>query len=133
MKIINICCRQLTETERTNIEAFASVTGTQCFACLSEQAFCILPSLAEEHVEELVKIARERMAATNEGVDYSRFYMPGGYVLVGLPGGICAMSEPGNEGEPSSVLMLRHMAIDACQDGQLVAIVFNYDEEQPEA
>ena len=46
---------------------------------------------------------------------------------------VCAMSEPGNEGEPSSVLMLRHMAIDACQDGQLVAIVFNYDEEQPEA
>ena len=127
MKIINIVDRPLTEGESKTIEVFARLTGTACFACLQDQVCVILPPLTEDHVSELTDIVRERLDSIDDTVSYSRFYMPEDHVMVGLPGGVCAMSDGECEGEPSSVLTLRHLCIDACREKQIAAIVFNYE------
>ena len=127
MKIVNIVDRPLTESELNTINTFARLTGTACFAYIQSQVFAILPPLAETHVDDLVSLANERMESLDKDASYTRFYMPEDHVMVGLPGGICAMSDGESEGEPASVLMLRHMCIDACHEKQITAIVFNYE------
>ena len=127
MKIVNLSNRPITETETTTIEKFARLTGTPCFAFLDQQAFAILPPVEEEHAAELADLVRERMESIDDSVGYSRFYLPEEHIMIGLPEGICAISDGESEGEPSTVLMLRHICIDACRDKQVTAIVFNYD------
>ncbi len=127
MKIVNLVNRPLTDAESQTINHFATLTGTECFACLASQVIAILPPLAEEHTEDLLGLLRERMAEINSGSDYSRFYMNDETLLVGLPNGICALSNDKSEGEPAMVMMLRHMVIDACAEGSILALVFNYD------
>ena len=127
MKTVNLLDRPLSEAELSTINHFAELTSTPCFACLGPQVCVILPPLAEENVDDLINLVRERMAATDTSVDYSKFYMPDGTVIVGLPGGVCAMSDGESEGEPSTILMLRHMVIDTCAEGNISAIVFNYE------
>lgn len=127
MNIVKTVDRSLTESELNTIQTFARLTGTACFAYLQTQVFAILPPLAETCVNDLVSLVKERMESIEDDVSYTRFYMPEEHVMVGIPGGICALSDGESEGEPASMLMLRHMCIDACREKQLTAIVFNYE------
>ena len=127
MNIITLNEKQLTDAELATVQHFAALTNKDCFAYLGEQVFVLLPSAAEEYLNDLIQLTRERMADISPASDYSRFGMPDGSIMVGLPGGVCALSPDGCEGDPSSILLLRHMCIDACRENNIAAIIFNHD------
>ncbi len=132
MKIVKTVDRELTEKEVESIKKFRSYTDGVSFACLKENVMIIIEE--EERCRD-AEILREKAKdamkyALSIMPDFTSYDMDDGCVLVCTDGGAFAFTEKAVRKEENNIgllLELRGRALEACEEGNIIAIA--YEEE----
>lgn len=128
MKIVSIVGRELTKGEVESMKRFRSYTDGVSFACLREGVMVMIADEPSTDLDSLKEEAQERMEeALSENPDMTTWEMDDGYLLVGLPSGIFAVSLEPQKGDFGRYLALREECLEACANGEIIAIA--YEEE----
>lgn len=128
MKIVNVTNRDLTEGEIASIKRFHSYTGGVSFACLRENVMVGLEQEPSKDVEALKEKAYDMMSeALAVPPDFNSWSMDDGYQVVGVSVGIFGISDGPAPGGLPTFLRLRQKCLEACEDEEIIAVVFEED------
>ena len=129
MKIVKVVDRELTAAEIESIEHFIFYTDGVSFACLQERVMAILDDEPDKDVEKLKACAERHMDyALSVMPDIWPLNMDDGYQMVCLPGDIYVIgTERSYHHSPMSGFLLRADGLEACEKGEVIAVVYQED------
>ena len=129
MKTVKVADRELTATEIESIKHFIFYTDGVSFACLRERVMAILDDEPSKDVEKLKECAERHMEyALSVMPDVWPMKMDDGYLMVCMPGDIYVISaEKSYYHSPMSSFMLRGDGLEACEKGEVIAVVYKED------
>ena len=130
MKINNTSGRELTQNELNSIHHYLYYTDSAIrFACLREGVMVDLDEEETDDVEELMEAARACMGhALSVMPDVWPYYMDDGCQMVTMNGPVAAFTrEPVPRMTSTLTFILRAECLEACEAGEIIAIVTKED------
>ena len=128
MKIVNLTDRELTKSEISSIKKFRSYTDGIGFACLKNRVMVMMPDETDKDPQTMKETALNCMKqALSVHPDLSTYQMDDGFCMVELPFGLFAIFTGRCEGSLSVYSSLRDQCLKACEDGEVIAVM--YEEE----